>query len=81
MRYVTTMPSISRAFNSIWDNLERDVRIASQPEDGYFLTQEIVTIHWMRETNENGDILCRRMTADEVAARESNEKVDKEGNK
>ena len=78
MRYVTSMPAISRAFNSMWDNIEHDVKVASQPEDGHYITYETTEVHWQRETNENGDIIYRRLTSDEVSAMESNYNVKEE---
>ena len=63
---------------NVWDEWARDARMAMSPEDGHYVTNEMVTIHWMRETKENGDILIRRMSESEVLAMETN---DQEGNK
>ncbi len=75
MRY-----SISR-----WSNLPtlgdvaREMKAACEPADGHYVTHEMVTIHWMKETNPNGDIIYRRMSDSEVAALETNEEVDGNG--
>jgi hypothetical protein len=63
---------------NVWDEWARDARLATAPEDGHYVTHEMVTIHWMKETNENGDIIYRRMSDDEVEVMKAN---DKEGNK
>ncbi len=62
-----------------WDEFERDIRLASAPEAGHYVTYETKAVHWNREVNENGDIIYRRMSADEVEALKSNQEV--EGNK
>jgi len=62
-----------------WDEFERDIRLASAPEAGHYVTYETKAVHWNREINENGDIIYRRMSADEVEAMKSNMEV--EGNK
>ena len=61
-----------------WDSWANDIRSAMGPADGHYITQELVTVHWMRETNERGDIIYRKMSADEVEVMEAN---DAEGNK
>ena len=79
-RYVTSMPSIGRVFNSMWDNMERDIRTSSAPENGRYITYETTEVHWQRESNENGDVIYRRLTQDEVEANKTND-AEKEGNK
>lgn len=59
------------------DDFERDYRRALQPEDGYYVTYEMKPIHWQIETNENGDVIHRRLTEDEVEAMQTH---DKDGN-
>ena len=61
-----------------WDNWAQDIHAAMGPADGHYVTHEMVTVHWMRETNEAGDIIYRKMSADEVEVMKAN---DKEGNK
>jgi hypothetical protein len=74
MRY-----SISRWANiPTLGGVAREMRAACEPEDGHYITHEMVTIHWMKESNENGDIIYRRMTSDEVTAMESNNEVKEE---
>jgi hypothetical protein len=63
---------------SMFDDLASNIREAVGPADGHYVTHEMVTVHWMRETTEKGDIIYRRMTDDEVEVLKSN---DKEGNK
>ena len=61
----------------IVEDFERDYELALQPEDGHYVTYEMKPIHWQIETNEAGDVIHRRLTADEVEAMKSH---DKEGN-
>jgi len=67
------------SMNRYWDEWERDIKLASAPEAGHFVTYETKAVHWNREVNENGDIIYRRMSPDEVDALKSN--MEAEGNK
>ena len=62
-----------------WDEWERDIRLASAPESGHFVSYETKAVHWNREVTEKGDIIYRRMSPDEVSVWKSND--DAEGNK
>ena len=55
-----------------FDNLERDVKIANGPEDGSVTRYEMVAKTYKREVNENGDVIFRLLTDDEVKALETN---------
>ena len=55
-----------------FDNLERDVKIANGPEDGIVTRYEMVAKTYKREVNENGDVIFRLLTDDEVKALETN---------
>ena len=71
---------MSRPFNlmsRVFDDFERDYHRALQPEDGHYITWDLVPTHWQIETNENGDVIHRRLTEDEVEAMKTH---DKEGN-
>lgn len=50
------------------DEFERDARVACQPENGIYVTYEMTSTHWQIETNENGDVIHRRLSIDEVEA-------------
>ena len=55
-----------------FDNLERDVKIANGPADGIVTRYEMVAKTYKREVNENGDVIFRLLTDDEVKALETN---------
>ena len=60
-----------------FDNLERDVKIANGPSDGIVTRYEMVAKTYKREVNENGDVIFRLLTDDEVKALETNKAEDK----
>jgi len=62
--------------DGFFDNLERDVKIASGPADGIVTRYEMVAKHYKREVNENGDVIFRLLTDDEVKALETNKAED-----
>jgi len=63
-----TLMKITSPLHGIWASFERDVRDACQPADGHYVTYEMTPTHWQIETNENGDVIHRRMSIDEVEA-------------
>lgn len=74
------MDILTRPMNSIvnyFDDFERDARTAMQPADGMYVTYETKKVYWKRETLDNGDVIHRRLTPEEVEAERSH---SKEGN-
>ena len=61
----------------IFEDFEKDYQRAMQPEDGHYVTYELNPIHWQIETNEAGDVIHRRLTADEAEAMKTH---DEDGN-
>ena len=59
-----------------FDNLERDVKIANGPADGIVTRYEMVAKTYRREVNDNGDVIFRLLTDDEVKALETNKEED-----
>ena len=59
-----------------FDNLERDIKIANGPSDGIVTRYEMVAKTYKREVNENGDVIFRLLTDDEVKALEANKAED-----
>ena len=59
-----------------FDNLERDVKVANGPSDGIVTRYEMVAKTYKREVNENGDVIFRLLTDDEVKALETNKAED-----
>ena len=62
--------------DNLFDNLERDIKIANGPEDGIVTRYEMVAKHYKREVNKQGDVIFRLLTDDEVKAIESNKAED-----
>jgi len=62
--------------DNLFDNLERDIKIANGPEDGIVTRYEMIAKHYKREVNENGDVIFRLLTDDEVKALETNKQED-----
>jgi len=62
--------------DSWFDNLERDMKIANGPSDGIVTRYEMVAKTYKREVNENGDVIFRLLTDDEVKALETNKAED-----
>jgi len=58
--------------DNLFDNLERDIKIANGPEDGIMTRYEMIAKHYKREVNENGDVIFRLLTDDEVKVLETN---------
>ena len=66
------MSSPLQVVDTWFDNLERDVKIANGPADGIVTRYEMVAKTYRREVNENGDVIFRLLTDDEVKALETN---------
>ena len=62
--------------DNLFDNLERDIKIANGPEDGIVTRYEMVAKHYKREVNKQGDVIFRLLTDDEVKALETNKAED-----
>lgn len=62
-----------------FSNFESDARVACQPEDGIYTVYEMKPVTYQIETNESGDIIHRRLSAEELEMIKSNNEV--EGNK
>ena len=62
--------------DNIFDRLERNVNIACQPEDGIYTVYEMKPVTYKIETNENGDVIHRRLTEDEVKALKANQEEE-----
>ena len=58
--------------DGFFDRMERDIRVACQPEDGVYTVYEMKPVTYKIETNDNGDVIHRRLSADEVKAIETN---------
>ena len=76
MTGLSGMSSPLQAVDSWFDRLERDTRVACQPEDGIYTVYEMRPVTYQVETNDNGDIIHRRLSAEEVEVLNSNKKVD-----
>ena len=72
------MTSPLAAVDNWFDNLERDARIASAPENGIVTRYELVAKNYQREVNEQGDVIYRLLTDDEMKVLQSNKEVDAE---
>jgi len=62
--------------DNLFDNLERDIKIANGPEDGIVTRYEMVAKTYKREVNDAGDVIFRLLTDDEVKALETNKAED-----
>jgi len=58
--------------DGFFDRMERDIKVACQPEDGVYTVYEMKPVTYKIETNDNGDVIHRRLSADEVKAIETN---------
>jgi len=70
------MSSPLQVVDTWFDNLERDVNIAKGPADGIVTKYEMIAKTYKREVNENGDVIFRLLTDDEVKALETNQAED-----
>ena len=58
--------------DGFFDRMERDIKSANGPEDGIVTRYEMVAKTYRREVNDNGDVIFRLLTDDEVKALETN---------
>jgi len=59
-----------------FDRAEREINIANGPEDGIVTRYEMISKTYRREVNDNGDVIFRLLTDDEVKALETNKAED-----
>lgn len=76
MTGLSGMSSPLQVVDSWFDRLEQDTRVACQPEDGIYTVYEMRPVTYQVETNDNGDIIHRRLSAEEVEVLNANKKVD-----
>lgn len=62
-----------------FSNFESDIRVACQPEDGIYTVYEMKPVTYQIEVNGSGDIIHRRISAEELEMMKANKDV--EGNK
>jgi hypothetical protein len=62
----------------MFDRWEDNIRLASQPEDGIYTVYEMNPVTYQIETNENGDIIHRRLSDSEIEAIKTNKEIDSE---
>jgi len=72
MTSVAGMRSPLAMVDGFFDRMERDIKVACQPEDGVYTVYEMKPVTYKIETNDNGDVIHRRLSADEVKAIETN---------
>ena len=66
------MPSPLAAVDGFFDRLEHDIKVACQPEDGIYTVYEMKPVTYKIETNDNGDVIHRRLSEKEVKELEAN---------
>lgn len=66
------MPSPLAMVDDIFDRLEKNVNVACQPEDGIYTVYEMKPVTYKIETNDNGDVIHRRLSEDEVKELKTN---------
>ncbi len=59
-------PQGTKSVDGWFDRLERDVKIACQPEDGIYTVYEMKPVTYRIETNDNGDVIHKRLSESEV---------------
>ena len=65
-------PQGTKSVDGWFDRLERDVKIACQPEDGIYTVYEMKPVTYKIETNDNGDVIHKRLSDAEVEALNNN---------
>ena len=65
-------PQGTKSVDGWFDRLERDVKIACQPEDGIYTVYEMKPVTYRIETNDNGDVIHKRLSDEEVEALNNN---------
>ena len=73
---VAGMSSPLAMVDGFFDRIEKDVRVACQPENGVYTVYEMKPVTYQIETNDNGDVIHRRLSEDEVKALETNKQED-----
>ena len=76
MTGLSGMSSPLSMVDSWFDRVERDIKVACQPEDGIYTVYEMRPVTYKIETNDNGDVIHRRLSADEIKAIETNKQED-----
>jgi hypothetical protein len=76
MTSLSGMSSPLQLVDGWFDRLERDTRVACQPENGIYTVYEMTPVTYQIEVNGSGDIIHRRLSAEEVEVLNANKKVD-----
>ena len=76
MTGVAGMSSPLAMVDGFFDRIERDVKVACQPENGVYTVYEMKPVTYQIETNDNGDVIHRRLSEDEIKALETNKQED-----
>ena len=76
MTSVAGMQSPLAMVDGFFDRMERDIKVACQPENGIYTVYEMKPVTYKIETNDNGDVIHRRLSADEIKAIETNKQED-----
>ena len=59
-------PHGTKSVDGWFYRLERDVKIACQPEDGIYTVYEMKPVTYKIETNDNGDVIHKRLSDEEI---------------
>mgnify|MGYP000843578321 FL=1 len=62
--------------DGFFDRMERDIKVACQPENGVYTVYEMKPVTYQIETNDRGDVIHRRLSEDEVKALQTNKEED-----
>ena len=81
MTSFTGMRSPLAAIDSVFDQLERDVRVSCAPESGRYTVYELKPVTYEVEVNERGDVTHRRLSNEELEVIAANEKAEAEEGK
>ena len=76
MTRLSGMPNPLAMVDGFFDGVEKDIKVACQPENGVYTVYEMRPVTYKIETNDNGDVLHRRLSEDEVRALETNKAED-----
>ena len=76
MTRLSGMPNPLAMVDGFFDGVEKDIKVACQPENGVYTVYEMKPVTYQIETNERGDVIHRRLSDDEVKAFETNKKED-----
>ena len=84
---VTGMSGLSSPLavvDSLFDRLERDVRVSNSPQSGRYTVYKMVPVTYEIEVKDNGDVIHRVLSEEEldiIAANEKAEEAENKGNK